>query len=85
MKTMYDISMVGVAIALGMAGFGCAEIGNHIDPNDGYQVIGSNYDGADCVEGDICENGFKHGRDIYKAPFKGNRMSGSAFPNGYFG
>lgn len=85
MKTMYDISMLGVAIALGMAGFGCAEIGNHIDPNDGYQVIGSNYDGADCVEGDICENGFKPGRDIYKAPFKGNRMSDSAFPNGYFG
>ena len=67
MKTMYDISMLGVAIALGMAGFGCAEIGNHIDPNDGYQVIGSNYDGADCVEGDICENDFKPGRDIYKA------------------
>ncbi len=65
--------------------FGCAEQSHHIDPNEGYQVVSFEYDGADCIAGDVCVNAFNEERDIYKTPFEGNRSGDERYRSGYFG
>lgn len=85
MKTIHDNRTLCAGLVFCLGCLGCAEQNNLIDPNDGYQVIAAEYDAADCVENDICDNVFNPERDIFKAPFQGNRSSNATYPLGYFG